>query len=86
MPFSRGNVHISSTDPRVYPDISPNFFLVDFDLEVQIAIAKWTRKFWNTEPMRSMATEVSPGFEIVPKNATDAQWGEWIKSSCGLFL
>ena len=44
MPFSRGNVHITSADPNVYPAINPNFFLIEFDVEVQIAVAKWTRK------------------------------------------
>lgn len=81
MPFSRGNVHISSANASVHPEINPNFFVVDYDLKVQIAIAKWTRKFWNTKPMRAMVTEVSPGFQIVPRNASDKVWGEWVKSS-----
>ena len=62
-PYSRGNVHIRSPDPSVHPDINPNFVLVDFDLEAQIGIAKRTRKFWSTEPARSLATEISPGFD-----------------------
>ncbi|RDL35001.1 Uncharacterized protein BP5553_06932 [Venustampulla echinocandica] len=81
MPFSRGSVHIASTDPKLYPDINPNFFLVDFDLEVQIAIAKWTREFWDTDHMRGMVTELSPGFEALPRNATDEEWGDWVKGS-----
>ena len=85
MPFSRGNVHIGSADPLAYPLINPNYFLVDFDLRIQVAIAKWTRKFYETEPIRSFVTEISPGFELVPHNATDAQWGNWIKSSGELF-
>jgi choline dehydrogenase len=40
MPFSRGNVHIQSAKPLVSPQINPNFFLIDFDLTVQVAIAK----------------------------------------------
>ncbi len=81
MPFSRGNVHISSTDPKAYPQINPTFFLVDFDLQVQIAIAKWTRNFWATEPMSSLITmEISPGYSVLPENATDAEWAEWAKS------
>lgn len=79
MPFSRGNVHISSADPLAYPAINPNYFLLDFDLEVQIAIAKWTRKFWSTAPIGSIVTEVSPGAAI-PQNATDEEWGSYVKS------
>ncbi|KUJ20830.1 alcohol oxidase [Mollisia scopiformis] len=82
MPFSRGNVHISSRDPKVYPTINPNFFLVDFDLKVQMALAKWTRKFLATEPMKSLITaEVSPGFTALPENATDAEWESWVKTA-----
>ncbi|KAF4631123.1 hypothetical protein G7Y89_g7009 [Cudoniella acicularis] len=82
MPFSRGNVHISSIDPKVYPEINPNFFLVDFDLQIQIAIARWTRKFWATEPMKSLITaEISPGYKALPENATDPEWAEWVKAS-----
>lgn len=80
MPFSRGNVHIASADPLTYPAINPNYFLVDFDLEVQVAIAKWTRKFWTSEPVGSIVTEVSPG-ATVPQNATDDEWGAYVKNS-----
>lgn len=82
MPFSRGNVHIASADPLAYPQINPNFFLVDYDLKVQVAIAKWTRKFWTTEPVAALVEELSPGFGVVPVNASDEVWGDWIRSSC----
>ncbi|KAF8851795.1 putative glucose oxidase [Acephala macrosclerotiorum] len=82
MPFSRGSVHIDSADPKTYPSINPNFFLIDFDLDVQLAIAKWTRKFWATEPMKSLITaEISPGYEVLSQNATDAEWAQWIKTA-----
>ena len=80
MPFSRGNVHIASPDPLAYPAINPNYFLVDFDLKVQVAIAKWTRKFWATDPVGSISTEISPG-TAVPQNATDDEWGTYVKSA-----
>ncbi|KAF7959250.1 hypothetical protein EAE96_002764 [Botrytis aclada] len=83
LPFSRGNVHISSADPAAYTAINPNFFLVDFDLKVQVAIAKWTRKFWAAKALVSAFTEMSPGYSVVPKNATDLQWETWIKSTFG---
>lgn len=79
MPFSRGNIHITSSDPAVYPAINPNFFLVDYDLDVQVGIAKWLRKFWASIVD---AVEVSPGFDLVPANASDAMWGDYIKSTC----
>jgi len=81
MPFSRGNVHIGSANPSAYPQINPNFFLIDFDLTVQIGIAKWVRKFYTTPPMSSMVRGTSPGSGL-PMDATDAQWGDWIKNNC----
>jgi choline dehydrogenase-like flavoprotein len=80
MPFSRGNVHIASADPLAYPAINPNYFLIDFDTEVQVAIAKWTRKFWTTEPIATKFTEVSPG-AAVPSNATDEEWATYVKTA-----
>ena len=82
MPFSRGNIHITSSDPSVLPTINPNYFLIDFDLEVQIAIAKWTRSFWLTSPISDFATESSPGFDALPLNATASQWRDYITTTC----
>lgn len=82
MPFSRGSVHINSSDPLAYPTINPNYFLVDYDLKTQAAITKWVREFWMTTPMSSLASEISPGYETLPANATDAQYIEWVKTSC----
>ncbi|TVY56724.1 Glucose oxidase [Lachnellula cervina] len=82
MPFSRGSVHINSLDPLAYPTINPNYFLVDYDLKTQAAITKWVREFWMTTPMSSLASEISPGYETLPANATDAQYIEWAKTSC----
>ena len=86
MPFSRGNVHIGSSDPLSYPLINPNYFLVDFDLDIQVAIGKWIRKFWETKPVSDFTVEISPGFDVLPANATDQEWREWIKSTCRLVL
>ncbi|KAL1960358.1 hypothetical protein VTO42DRAFT_8318 [Malbranchea cinnamomea] len=82
LPFSRGSVHIGSADPLEYPLINPNFFLVDFDLLPQVALAKEARKFWATEPASEIAvTEIMPGLSEVPENATDEEWEAWLKAS-----
>jgi hypothetical protein len=86
MPFSRGSVHISSADPLAYPIINPNYFVVGYDLQTQVAIAKWTRRFWMTDSMSCLAAEISPGYEVLPANATDEQYVEWIKTSCEFVL
>ncbi|TVY43942.1 Glucose oxidase [Lachnellula occidentalis] len=82
MPYSRGSVHIGSSNPLAYPLINPNYFLVDYDLKTQAAITKWVREFWMTESMSSLASEISPGYKVLPANATEAQYSEWVKTSC----
>ena len=59
-----------------------NYFLAEFDLDAQIVIAKWTRKFWKTQPIVNARTEIYSGFATAPAPATDQQWEEWIKSAC----
>jgi hypothetical protein len=82
LPFSRGNVHIGSPDPGDYPSINPNFFIIDWDLKVQVAIAKYARRFWAAQPLGSFMTEVMPGYGVLGSNATDGEWEDWVKGSC----
>ncbi|PQE04603.1 glucose oxidase protein [Rutstroemia sp. NJR-2017a BBW] len=81
LPFSRGNVHIGSPDPVDYPIINPNFFIVDWDLKVQVAIAKYARRFWAAQPLGSFVAEMTPGYGVLGKNATEEEWEEWVKGS-----
>ena len=86
LPFSRGSVHIASSDPLAYPLINPNFFAIDWDLTVQTAVARLSRRFFATQPMAGLAVaEITPGLATVPANATDSQWAEWLTSTCTLF-
>ncbi|KAL0959214.1 hypothetical protein HGRIS_014493 [Hohenbuehelia grisea] len=83
LPFSRGNVKITSTNPFTKPQISVNYFSVDFDLDVQVAGARLSRRILTSPPLSSLSTgETIPG-GAVPDNAsrgTDAAWKSWIKS------
>ncbi|KAL9622538.1 MAG: hypothetical protein Q9160_003035 [Pyrenula sp. 1 TL-2023] len=82
LPFSRGSVHIASTDPLSYPIIDPNFLSLDWETDIQAAIARTIRKFWGTQPIRNYGVvETSPGLSVVPLNATDSQWERYIKST-----
>ncbi|KAF9885600.1 hypothetical protein FE257_012806 [Aspergillus nanangensis] len=81
-PFSRGSVHIRSSNPQDYPQINPNYFLVDWDVTLQTKIAETAFQFWNTSPVHSMVvTQTSPPPETVPPNATATQLTSWLKSS-----
>jgi choline dehydrogenase-like flavoprotein len=84
LPLSRGSVHISSSDPRTAPSINPNFFQLPIDMYIQAAAATRIRDFFATAPLSQHVTgEVSPSFDVVPRNATwrDAAWRQWIEET-----
>ncbi|KAJ7177032.1 hypothetical protein C8R46DRAFT_944089, partial [Mycena filopes] len=83
LPFSRGSVKITSTDPFTYPTIKVNYFSVAMDLDVQVAGARLARRILTAAPLSSLSTgETVPG-SAVPDNAargSDAAWQQWIKN------
>ena len=52
-PFSRGSVHIQSSDPTVYPIIDPNYLGTEVDLEIFADIMLHVQKVARTEPLAS---------------------------------
>ncbi|KAF3008226.1 hypothetical protein E8E14_009712 [Neopestalotiopsis sp. 37M] len=82
LPFSRGSVHIRSSDPDVTPAIDPKYFMLEFDGRAQAEVARYVRKLYATEPFASYNSgEVSPGLETVPASADDETWVSWIKET-----
>jgi choline dehydrogenase-like flavoprotein len=82
LPFSRGSIHISSTDPEIQPNIDPKYFQLPIDTTFQVAASKGMRKLFATPPLSDFVTaEVAPGFDAVPENATDDQYATWIKNT-----
>ncbi|KAF4201756.1 hypothetical protein CNMCM8927_001085 [Aspergillus lentulus] len=84
LPFSRGSVHLSSTDEKDInaPSIDPNFFQVDFDLQTEMAIGKLAQSFWEQESVKSLSPVPMPGRGL-EGNATDPQWTAFIKETFG---
>jgi choline dehydrogenase-like flavoprotein len=81
-PFSRGSVHINSTNLTAHPVIDAKFFQFDFDGDMAVASARWSQKLILTEPFASIVniSTLNPSLATVPENATDAVWLEWIKT------
>lgn len=81
--FSHGNTHITSSKPNAAASINPNYFMLDFDLDVQVAAAEFIRNvLMTTEPIASQVTaETSPGTSVLASNADDAMFGKYIKSA-----
>lgn len=83
LPFSRGSVHIHSSDPAVHPSLDPNYLMADWDIVFQRRIAQLVSRYWDTEPVRSLAGQrIQPAVGDLPVNATDEEWDKWIESSC----
>jgi choline dehydrogenase-like flavoprotein len=84
LPFSTGGVHINSSHPLSAPRIDPAFLQLDADARVLAATAVRIRELFATPPLaQHVSTEVTPGYGVVPQNATagDGKWEEWIRGS-----
>ncbi|KAJ7207349.1 hypothetical protein C8J57DRAFT_1070989 [Mycena rebaudengoi] len=83
LPFSRGNVKITSADPFTAPAIRANYFSVGLDLDVQVAGARLSRRILTSPPLNKLSTgETIPGSQV-PDDAnrgSDAAWQTWIKN------
>ncbi|KAI1375851.1 putative GMC oxidoreductase [Hypoxylon crocopeplum] len=82
LPFSRGSVHLKSTEAINDPAIDPKYFFIDFDLAVQTALGRLSQKLWYTNPLKDLViSNLAPGDAVLPRKATDAQWAFFISST-----
>ncbi|KAK4082322.1 CAZyme family AA3 [Trichoderma aggressivum f. europaeum] len=73
LPFSRGSVHLNSTDDINRPDINPRFMSFGLDMLVQVTLGRLAAAFWQTPPMStSIKTQRQQGMPSL-----DDQWNEW---------
>ncbi|THH10177.1 hypothetical protein EW146_g8451 [Bondarzewia mesenterica] len=76
-PFSRGSVHINSTDPFASPVIDPKFLRLPWDVDVLLRGSQFVRKWAGAGPMRDILDEfVTPPLNVT----TDQQWVKFMKS------
>ncbi|KAK6503369.1 hypothetical protein TWF481_008389 [Arthrobotrys musiformis] len=80
-PFSRGSVHIKSSDPAVYPNIDPNYLSHPFDIEILSKIVLHVQTIARTAPLSDLlkgnGTVYQPGYhEVTPANVK-----AWIKTA-----
>ena len=75
-PFSRGSVHITSTDPTLLPAIDPNYLSHPLDLIVASSIALHLQTVAQTQPLASHlkngGTVYQPGYQrLTEQNVAD---------------
>ena len=82
LPFSRGNVKITNTSAFAHPQITVNYFSVDYDLEIQTAGARLSRKVLSNAAFNNISSgETIPGTDTVPDDGnggSDEAWHSWI--------
>lgn len=77
-PFSRGSVHLNSSDISGKPILDPNYLSNEYDLQAVKEAAKFLRQVASTAPLRdTWVDEYEPGFTV----STDAQWTAYAKSN-----
>jgi choline dehydrogenase-like flavoprotein len=76
-PFSRGSVHISSTDPLAKPLINPHFLENTVDIDILVDALKHSRRVMQTAPLCEMIKrEVAPGHAV----QTDEEIKQYIRN------
>jgi choline dehydrogenase-like flavoprotein len=79
IPFTRGSVHILSSDPYLWQYANdPKFFMNELDLLGQAAASKLARDLSTKGAMKNyFAGETIPGYKLA-KNATLSQWSDYV--------
>lgn len=80
-PLSLGSVHVDPADPLGSQPIIDPRYLSDgnYSLQGLIEIAKFLRRVARTPPLADVfVDEYEPGYDVVPLNATDDQWGAYV--------
>ncbi|KZV83874.1 alcohol oxidase [Exidia glandulosa HHB12029] len=80
-PSSRGSTHITSSNPLDPPTVDFNLLSDPFDVSLFISSMRFARRIASTPPMSTRITpggETIPSLAVVPSNATDAEWMDYI--------
>ncbi|KAI0030850.1 alcohol oxidase [Vararia minispora EC-137] len=75
--FSRGNVHITTKNPKVDPAYDPHYFEEKIDLDTFVETIRFIRHLKEVAPFKDIVVaEVNPG----PNCTTDEQIADWLKN------
>ncbi|KAI9852918.1 MAG: hypothetical protein M1838_003712 [Thelocarpon superellum] len=84
-PFSRGSIHINSTDPTAYPVINPQFLSNPLDVDILGTIALHLQKVARTPPLSDLlmgnGTVYAPGYSFI----TPANVSQHVRNTLGEF-
>lgn len=82
MAFSWGSVHLGAPDKIDEPVIDPKILFFDFDSQMLAGVGRLNQKAYTTAPLTDLVgTNISPGEDTLPLNATDDQWASFIRGN-----
>lgn len=89
MPYSRGKVHIKSTDAFENPELDPNYFAFYIDMDMQVAAMRANRRILQTSPLKDLLNdgETQPGLAHIPNDkhyGAYNKWQAWILGTDGM--
>ncbi|KAJ3035804.1 hypothetical protein HDV00_003384 [Rhizophlyctis rosea] len=80
-PFSTGSIHISSSNVTDAPILNPAYLSSPYDQFAMLHITKYLRTLASTPPFSTIwETEYEPGFDILPRNASDAEYNAYVRN------
>jgi choline dehydrogenase-like flavoprotein len=78
-PLGRGSIHINASQPYGNPVIDPRYLSNEYDVAALVEIVKFYRRIARTPPLSdAFVTEYEPGYQVVPLNATDDVWRQYV--------
>ncbi|VDB91244.1 unnamed protein product [Peniophora sp. CBMAI 1063] len=82
-PFSRGSVHINSTDPLGPPLVDPNFIPeeIPWDAQVLIAGSKLVRRWFSTPPIADLVDEALYPPTNLSVDDNEADWDRYMRKA-----
>ncbi|KAH7318881.1 alcohol oxidase [Rhizoctonia solani] len=77
-PFSRGNIHLNSSNPLAPPTIDPNYLSKTIDQQILVESVKFADKIAKTDPLAPMlVTRQDPSPEV----KSDEDLNKWVKDN-----
>ncbi|KAF9447615.1 GMC oxidoreductase [Macrolepiota fuliginosa MF-IS2] len=77
--FSRGTIHVTTSDAKVQPAMDPHYFEQEIDLQILREIMKFGRKVGNTAPLKDYfdetLVELNPGSDV----STDEELSDYLR-------
>ncbi|GAB1314581.1 Glucose oxidase [Madurella fahalii] len=79
MPFSWGSIHLGAADKTDEPLIDSKLLTIDFDRDMVAGVGRLSQRAYSTAPLTELvATNISPGYDVLPLDATDEQWAAFV--------